>query len=568
MIAQTDGTGTVSVSGNGSLQVTSAPFVVGSGGRGSLLIASGGAASVAGDASIAGAGADGSAASVTGSGSTWQIAGALQIGNGASGTLSVTDGGTITAAALDAGVQKVGTRQGGGQIDVSGSGSRVDISSNAIVGDAGTGMLSILDGGTLTATNLIIGNATGNGTAFVSGNGSLLDLSGTLSVGVTLGIGAPTIGPGATVGANTAVLQNEVNNQGGTLAAGQIEVVSCAALEGFGIFGSRDAVIANNGTFSTGSGVAVGNGSIIGTGTIFIGNGSTLDLTGGVATSQSVAFTASDGALVVQDAGHFHGVITQFAAGDRIFVEAPLPGDFRQQGAIIQIITAGSVIGTLVFATAALATQAATTPGALLYDITPCFASGTRIAAERGEVAVEDLAVGEHVQVLGGGPGPVIWIGHRTIDCTKHPSPEKVWPVRVCTGAFGPARPCRDLWLSPDHAAFVGEVLTPVKYLTNGASIAQVAVETITYYHVELLSHAVLLAEGLPVESYLDTGRRMNFANGGSVMALHPDFSTRIWEGEGCAPLVVTGHELHAARLQVNALAFLPHGRRDRLRRP
>ena len=31
-------------------------------------------------------------------------------------------------------------------------------------------------------------------------------------------------------------------------------------------------------------------------------------------------------------------------------------------------------------------------------------------------------------------------------------------------------------------------------------------------------------------------------------MVLHPDFAIRLWEAEGCAPLVVTGPEVVAAR--------------------
>ena len=69
-----------------------------------------------------------------------------------------------------------------------------------------------------------------------------------------------------------------------------------------------------------------------------------------------------------------------------------------------------------------------------------------------------------------------------------------------------------------------------------------------TYYHVELPRHDVLLAEGLPTESYLDSGDRGNFANGGRPLALHPDFASRAWEADACAPLLVTGLQLDAAR--------------------
>jgi hypothetical protein len=37
----------------------------------------------------------------------------------------------------------------------------------------------------------------------------------------------------------------------------------------------------------------------------------------------------------------------------------------------------------------------------------------------------------------------------------------------------------------------------------------------VDYYHVELDQHAILLAEGRPAESYLNTGNRGFFANSG-----------------------------------------------------
>ena len=77
-----------------------------------------------------------------------------------------------------------------------------------------------------------------------------------------------------------------------------------------------------------------------------------------------------------------------------------------------------------------------------------------------------------------------------------------------------------------------------------------------TYHHVELPYHSVLLAEGLAAESYLDTGDRANFINSDGPIALHPDFSSRAWEAAGCAPLVVTGPELEAARSWVRIAAL------------
>ena len=47
----------------------------------------------------------------------------------------------------------------------------------------------------------------------------------------------------------------------------------------------------------------------------------------------------------------------------------------------------------------------------------------------------------------------------------------------------------------------------------------------VTYFHVELDAHAILFAEGLATESYLDTGNRAAFDNAGVPVSLHPDFS-------------------------------------------
>ena len=189
---------------------------------------------------------------------------------------------------------------------------------------------------------------------------------------------------------------------------------------------------------------------------------------------------------------------------------------------------------------------------------TLCYLAGTLVATPRGEVPVEQLAVDGLVHAQDAGAAPIKWIGHRRVDCLRHPKPQKVWPVRVCAGAFAEGLPLRDLWLSPDHAVFVGEVLIPIKYLINGISIEQVPMDEVTYYHVELEHHDVLLAEGLPAESYLDTGDRFNFENGGGPISLHPEFSARrwetarIWEALGCARLIVTGPELDAVRQRVN----------------
>lgn len=192
----------------------------------------------------------------------------------------------------------------------------------------------------------------------------------------------------------------------------------------------------------------------------------------------------------------------------------------------------------------------------------PCFASGTRIATPGGSVAVEHLRVGMLVLTAAGREVPIKWIGCRKVACRYHPDPGSVWPVRVSAGAFEDAVPARDLWLSPDHGVYAEGVLIPIKYLIDGTMIAQVVCDEITYWHVELPRHDVILANDLPVETYLETGDRSAFVNGGSVTSLHPDFASRVWEAEGCAPLVVTGAALAAVRDRLAARQLRPARRR------
>lgn len=181
-----------------------------------------------------------------------------------------------------------------------------------------------------------------------------------------------------------------------------------------------------------------------------------------------------------------------------------------------------------------------------------CYAAGTRIATPDGNRLVQALRAGDLVRTLDGSIRPVVWAGWRKVSVTRHPDPEKVRPVVIQPDAFGPGLPVRALRLSPDHAVYVDGALIPVRLLVNGTTISiDTKCRTVTYHHIELDRHDIVLAEGLPAESYLETGNRHMYANGGAVIALHADFTARVWEMEGCAPLVQTGPLLDAVRARL-----------------
>jgi hypothetical protein len=57
-----------------------------------------------------------------------------------------------------------------------------------------------------------------------------------------------------------------------------------------------------------------------------------------------------------------------------------------------------------------------------------------------------------------------------------------------------------------------------------------------------------VLAEGLPCETYLDTGNRHAFENNGPVIMAMPDFARTTWQAQGYADLVLEGLRLTALR--------------------
>ncbi len=175
-----------------------------------------------------------------------------------------------------------------------------------------------------------------------------------------------------------------------------------------------------------------------------------------------------------------------------------------------------------------------------------CYAAGTRIRTPRGDIPIEAIRPGAQVLTLSGTPAEVIWTGRRTVAPARHPRPWDVNPVHIAPHAFAPGQPARELVLSPDHAVFVAGRLIPVRHLLNGATIVQLPADKVTWHHLELAAHDVILAEGLPGETYLDTGNRGAF-EGEAVMHLHPRFAAEamdIWATRACAPLLRDGPDL------------------------
>lgn len=197
--------------------------------------------------------------------------------------------------------------------------------------------------------------------------------------------------------------------------------------------------------------------------------------------------------------------------------------------------------------TAVIQTPEEVTGGSPVYDIlsgslnivgssVPCYCRGTRILTARGEIAVEDLHVGDlAVTRLGRGAAlkPIGWLGHRRITLIDHAQSDDVKPIRIRTGAMSEGQPRRDLLVSPGHRMHLDGALIRAIDLVNGATIAQECPPTVEYWHVELEGHDILVADGVEAESYQDTGNRSDFENS-AVVALRPVLDGKI--EEPCVP--------------------------------
>ena len=208
------------------------------------------------------------------------------------------------------------------------------------------------------------------------------------------------------------------------------------------------------------------------------------------------------------------------------------------------------------------ATLATAAPGTVIRGVAfapVCFAQGTRIRTVRGDVAVEALCVGDVVMTAAGDERAIRWLGHREVDCRRHPRANEALPVRIAAHAFDEGRPARDLVLSPGHSVCVdmlGEVLIPVSALINGSTIVQEEVDSVTYWHVELDAHEVILADDLPTESYLDMGNRGFFVGEAGATALHPVPDAAVADhGAFCRPFHAEGELVALVRQRLAARA-------------
>ncbi|WP_158922592.1 Hint domain-containing protein [Acidisphaera sp. S103] len=397
------------------------------------------------------------------------------------------------------------------------------------INDVGS-VLTVVNAGTIIGTSDAVNFFAGVANRLVIDPGAVF--SGTVTGGNTIGA------------AHVSTLELASAGSAGTLSGLGTQFVDFGQVTLDA--GARWTLQATNtiaaGVTLTDAGTLTNAGNIAGSGKIVIGLGATVIDTGTVASTDTIAFAGTSGVLDLTPAG-FSAVIGNFQTGDVISLTgvSNVVSYSVVNGNTLDLVRSDSShIDLTLNRSITNFTTMVSGSNTLIRTNTPaCFAAGTALATPDGSVVVEALRIGDMVLTASGQVRPVRWIGRRHLDLTRHPNPGTVQPIRIMASALGDGLPNRDLLVSPDHAMLLDGMLIPARLLRNDVTIRrEETCKSVTYYHVELETHDVLLAEGAEAESYLDTGNRDTFENTGQPMALHPDLSggQSRREARSCAP--------------------------------
>ncbi|WP_252354115.1 Hint domain-containing protein [Acetobacter sp. P5B1] len=180
----------------------------------------------------------------------------------------------------------------------------------------------------------------------------------------------------------------------------------------------------------------------------------------------------------------------------------------------------------------------------VLFEV--CFLAGSMISTPSGDVAVEDIRLGDQVttwdwQRQREVAQSVVWTGKKHMQVRTHcADAEAGYPVRVLKDAITDGVPYKDLLITPEHCLFFENKFIPVRMLVNGRSIFyDRSITSYDYFHIETENHAVIRADGMLTESYLDTGNRSTFRQDGTVVRLGQPDKSKSWVADAAASLNV-----------------------------
>ena len=176
-----------------------------------------------------------------------------------------------------------------------------------------------------------------------------------------------------------------------------------------------------------------------------------------------------------------------------------------------------------------------------------CFTPGTRILTPNGQVAIEDLEIGDRVITRDHGIQCICWIGATKLSAGYVAAMPSLRPILIRKGALGENQPEQDMRLSRQHRVLVrdwraevmfgveGGVLVPAFSLCNDKTvIEEKPTEDVVYIHMAFDDHEVIYADGIEAESFHPAERtvsHMNNAQKTELFTLFPELQ----QGDGFA---------------------------------
>ncbi|WP_241250450.1 choice-of-anchor L domain-containing protein [Paragemmobacter kunshanensis] len=181
-----------------------------------------------------------------------------------------------------------------------------------------------------------------------------------------------------------------------------------------------------------------------------------------------------------------------------------------------------------------------------------CFTEGTEIDVPGGRVAVERLLPGDRVETRDHGAQVLRWVGRVTRAAVGADA-----PVEIAAGTLGAHETLR---LSGNHRVLLtgaraellfgeAEVLVKAKHLVDGRAVRVVEGGEVTYLHLLFDRHEVVVANGLPCESYFPGDQAMAAFDGEAQEELLRLFPMLRAGGDAFGPLARAEVKGREARL-------------------
>ncbi len=145
-------------------------------------------------------------------------------------------------------------------------------------------------------------------------------------------------------------------------------------------------------------------------------------------------------------------------------------------------------------------------------DVFICFCDGTDILTPDGYRKVETLQIGDPVLNDQGEAKPILWIGRTDVSVAEMRRAPERRPIRIPAHAIERGVPSSDLYVSAQHRVVLGswvteflfgeeDVLVAAKHLVGIMAETVMPTEAVTYYHLLLEDHDMLISNGLTSES-------------------------------------------------------------------